>query len=113
MTALAAADGIQPAQGVRVAVRRGDTAAERALIARQTSSILDLIDGRTRARRNQVGASDQRVMDSYLTTIREIERGVWRRRKTTRTFRLIEPPTAPAGQLETFVKQVCRHGCSI
>ena len=38
--------------------------------------ILDLIADRTRALRNELGPADQRVMDSYLETVREIERRV-------------------------------------
>jgi hypothetical protein len=82
----------------------GDTDAERALIARQTSSILDLIDDRTKALRNQVGAADKRVMDSYLTTIREIERRLEKAKE--RDLSSIKLPDAPAGELDNFGEQV-------
>jgi hypothetical protein len=82
----------------------GDTDAERALIARQTSSILDLVDERTKTLRNQLGASDQRVMDSYLTTIREIERRLEKAKE--RDLSSIKLPDAPAGELDNFGDQV-------
>ncbi len=82
----------------------GDTDAERALITRQTSSILDLIDDRTKALRNQVGAADKRVMDSYLETIREIERRL--EKAKARDLSAIKLPDAPAGELDAFSDQV-------
>ncbi len=82
----------------------GDTDAERALISRQTSSILDLISDRTTALRNQVGAADKRVMESYLETIREIERRL--EKAKARDLSAINLPDAPAGELENFGEQV-------
>jgi hypothetical protein len=82
----------------------GDTDIERALISRQSSSILDLINDRTKALRGQVGASDQRVMDSYLETIREIERRL--EKAKARDLSAINLPDAPAGELENFSEQV-------
>ncbi len=82
----------------------GDTDAERALIARQSSSILDLISDRTQALRSQVGAADQRVMDNYLTTIREIERRLEKAKE--RDISSIKLPDAPAGELDNFGEQV-------
>lgn len=82
----------------------GDTDAERALISRQTGSILDLINDRTRALRNEVGASDKRVMDNYLETIREIERRL--EKAKSRDTSSIKLPDAPPGELEDFPAQV-------
>jgi hypothetical protein len=82
----------------------GDTEAERALIQRQTTSILDLISDRTRALRAQLGPADQRVMDSYLETVREIERRLERARQ--RDLSSIELPDAPVGELDAFDEQV-------
>jgi len=82
----------------------GDTDAERALISRQTSSILDLIDDRTKSLRKQVGAADQHVMDSYLDTIREIERRLEKAKE--RDLSAINLPDAPAGELDKFEDQV-------
>jgi hypothetical protein len=82
----------------------GDTDAERALIARQTGSILDLIDDRAKALRNQVGAADKRVLDSYLTSIDEIERRLEKAKE--RDLSAIKLPDAPAGELDNFTEQV-------
>jgi hypothetical protein len=82
----------------------GDTEAERALISRQTSSILDLIGDRTKSLRNEVGAADKRVMDSYLETIREIERRL--EKAKARDLSAIKLPDAPPGELEVFGDQV-------
>jgi hypothetical protein len=82
----------------------GDTDAERALISRQTGSILDLINDRTTALRNEVGASDKRVMDNYLETIREIERRL--EKAKARDVSAIKLPDAPAGALDDFGEQV-------
>lgn len=82
----------------------GDNEAERALIARQTTSILDLIAERTRALRAEVGPADKRVMDGYLETIREIERRLEKAKE--RDLSSIELPNAPAGELDNFDEQV-------
>jgi len=82
----------------------GDSDAERALISRQTSSILDLISDRTRALRSELGAADQRVMDSYLETVREIERRL--EKAKARDLSAIKLPNAPVGELDNFNEQV-------
>lgn len=82
----------------------GDNEAERALISRQTGSILDLIAERTQALRAEVGPADKRVMDGYLETIREIERRMEKAKE--RDLSSIELPNAPAGELEGFDEQV-------
>ena len=82
----------------------GDTDAERALIARQSSSILDLIAERTRALRNELGPADKRVMDRYLETIREIERR--QELAKARDLSSIKLPDAPPGELDNFGEQV-------
>jgi hypothetical protein len=82
----------------------GDNDADRALIARQTTSILDLIDERTKALRAEVGPADQRVMDGYLETIREIERRLEKAKE--RDLSNIKLPNAPVGELESFEEQV-------
>ncbi|MFO7325806.1 MAG: DUF1552 domain-containing protein [Pseudomonadota bacterium] len=82
----------------------GDTEAERALIQRQTTSILDLISDRTKALRAELGPADQRVMDSYLETVREIERRLEKARQ--RDLSAIELPDAPVGELDAFDEQV-------
>jgi hypothetical protein len=82
----------------------GDTDAERVLISRQTTSILDLISERTRALRSELGAGDQRVMDNYLETVREIERRL--EKAKARDLSNIQLPDAPVGELDAFNEQV-------
>ena len=78
--------------------------AERALIARQTSSILDLIADRTKALRGELGPADQRVMDNYLESVREIERRLEKARAGGLSN--IKIPDAPVGELDNFDEQV-------
>ncbi len=78
--------------------------AERALIARQTSSILDLIADRTKALRGELGPADQRVMDNYLESVREIERRLEKARAGGLSN--IKIPDAPVGEQDNFNEQV-------
>jgi hypothetical protein len=82
----------------------GDTDAERAAIAAQTRSLLDLIADRTAALKKQVGASDRVVLDEYLSTVREIERRV--EKAEQRDLSAITLPEAPIGELDSFDEQV-------
>ncbi len=82
----------------------GDTDTERQLIQNQTTSMLDLISDRTKALRAELGASDQRVMDSYLDTVREIERRLDKAK--ARDMSKVKLPDAPVGELEKFDEQV-------
>lgn len=82
----------------------GDTEAERALITRQTTSILDLIADRTRALQATLGDSDRRTLDSYLETVREIERRLEKAKE--RDLSAIQLPDAPVGELDAFDEQV-------
>ncbi|HTP40620.1 MAG TPA: DUF1552 domain-containing protein [Steroidobacteraceae bacterium] len=82
----------------------GDTEAERALITHQTTSLLDLISDRTRALRAELGPADQRVMDGYLDTVREIERRI--EKAQSGSLGSIKLPDAPVGELEKFDEQV-------
>lgn len=82
----------------------GDTDVERQLISRQTTSILDLITDRTNALKAQLGTQDQRVMDNYLETVREIERRL--EKAKARDLSKIKLPEAPVGELDNFDQQV-------
>jgi hypothetical protein len=82
----------------------GDTDAERAAIAAQTRSLLDLIADRTAALQRQVGATDRVVLDEYLSTVREIERRV--EKAEQRDLSAITLPEAPIGELDSFDEQV-------
>ncbi|HTW38415.1 MAG TPA: DUF1552 domain-containing protein [Steroidobacteraceae bacterium] len=82
----------------------GDTAQERAAIAHQTSSLLDLIADRTKALQRELGPGDRAVLSNYLDTVREIERRI----ATAEAHRLtnVTLPPAPVGELDRFDKQV-------
>ncbi len=82
----------------------GDTPEERAAIQHQTRSLLDRITGRTRALQQGLGAGDRMVLDSYLETVREIERRV--NIVSTRDLSMIAVPEAPMGELNAFGDQV-------
>lgn len=82
----------------------GDTPAERAAVSNQTTSLLDRITDRTRALRRDLGASDQVVLDTYLETVREIERRV--QLASSRDLSGIDLPEAPIGELPAFDAQV-------
>jgi hypothetical protein len=82
----------------------GDTDEERAAIAAQTRSLLDLIADRTAALQKQVGASDRVLLDEYLSTVREIERRV--EKAEQRDLSAITLPEAPIGELDQFDEQV-------
>jgi hypothetical protein len=67
----------------------------RAQRARDRRSILDLVGARTRSLEQQLGPSDRRKLDEYLTGVREIERQIQRAETDTRE---IQPPfEKPAG----------------
>lgn len=82
----------------------GDTPAEREAIAAQTMSLLDLVSDRTGALKRRLGPSDQRRLDAYLETVREIERRV--EKAGERDLSGIELPDAPIGELPDFDEQV-------
>jgi hypothetical protein len=82
----------------------GDTPEERAAITQQTRSILDLIAERTGELQRDLGASDRRVLDEYLDTVREIERRV--EKAEGRDLSGIDLPEAPVGELDSFDDQV-------
>ena len=82
----------------------GDTPEERAAISSQTRSLLDRIRDRTGALQRDLGAGDRAVLDSYLETVREIERRV--QLASSRDLSGIDVPEAPIGELNAFGEQV-------
>ena len=82
----------------------GDNEAERAALARQNASLLDLISDRTTALQKQLGAQDRRTLDAYLDTIREIERRL--EKSKNRDLSGVKLPNAPVGELDNFDEQV-------
>jgi hypothetical protein len=82
----------------------GDTPQERALIGRQTNSILDLLLDRTRTLKGDLGTSDRAVFDGYLESVREIERRA--QMTASKNLGALKIPEAPVGELEDFPEQV-------
>jgi len=82
----------------------GDTAEERTAVAQQTSSLLDLINERTQDLQKNLGPSDKILLESYLDTVREIERRV--ELAASRDLSNLDLPTAPIGELANFDEQV-------
>src|SRR5262245_38558913 len=82
----------------------GDTNEERDAISRQNISLLDRINQRTRALQRELDAADRAVLDSYLETVREIERRI--ERASQRDLSDIKLPPAPIGALDAFDEQV-------
>jgi Protein of unknown function (DUF1552) len=81
----------------------GDSPQERVAMARQKSSILDLILDRTNKLKGDLGSEDKAILDGYLENVREIER----RSKMAGNSNLsrIAIPNAPIGELEDFAEQ--------
>jgi Protein of unknown function (DUF1552) len=82
----------------------GDTNEERDAISRQNISLLDRINDRTRALQRDLDPADRTVLDSYLNTVREIERRI--ERSSQRDLSDIKLPAAPIGTLDSFEEQV-------
>jgi len=55
---------------------QGDTPEERSFLARQTSSLLDMISGEADSLSRRLGAQDRATLSDYLESVREIERRV-------------------------------------
>lgn len=79
---------------------QGDTPQERARLAQQYASILDVISQESGTLRRRVGAEDRVMIDEYLETIREIERRVQKMEK--RDLSSLNLPDAPAGIPNSF-----------
>jgi hypothetical protein len=82
----------------------GDTPQERAAISRQNSSILDLIQDRTRKLQGELGGEDRAVLDGYLESVREIERRA--QKASAKDLSAFKIPDAPVGELDDFAEQV-------
>jgi hypothetical protein len=79
---------------------QGDNAAERAAIVNETGSILDSILSDAATLQKQLGAEDITKVDSYLESVREIERRVQMMKSQDLTG--VEIPTAPIGIPSNF-----------
>ena len=82
----------------------GDTPEERDYISRQRRSILDLVSERARKLQTELGNQDRAVLDSYLETVRELERRAERAGESDLSG--LDIPNAPMGELDDFAEQV-------
>jgi len=80
------------------------TPKERVLNARQSDSLLDLILDRTKALQSELGAGDRVTLDSYMESVREIERRTQLIANIDITNMKI--PERPVGVLDNFDQQV-------
>jgi hypothetical protein len=83
---------------------RGNTAAERKLLATQYASILDMVTIEARDLRRSLGGSDQAALDDYLDSIREIERRVQKAEK--QDLSALQLPDMPVGIPDAFNDQM-------
>jgi hypothetical protein len=74
---------------------RGDSADERAVLAGQYNSMLDMVAEDAAALKGKLGARDQAELDDYLETVREIERRVEKAAQSD-VSKLTLPPVPPA-----------------
>ncbi len=79
---------------------QGDTPEDRARLARQYASILDVISQESGSLKQRVGAEDRVMLDEYLDTVREIERRV--QKMEARDLSTLKLPDAPAGIPNSF-----------
>ena len=82
----------------------GDTPQERQSISQLTGSILDLMTDRTKKLQGELGSGDRAVLDSYLDSVREIERRT--QKSAGKDYSGLKIPDAPVGELEDFAAQV-------
>jgi len=75
---------------------------DREAITKQTVSLLDYINDQTRALQRDLGPGDRATLDSYLTSVRDVEQ----RLPGKRDLRDIQLPPFPKGVLDKFDKQV-------
>jgi hypothetical protein len=79
---------------------QGDTLQERKNIARQYSSLLDLVSEEAADLQRSLGARDRTVLSDYLESVREIERRV--EKMEARDLSKLKLPDAPAGVPASF-----------
>jgi hypothetical protein len=78
---------------------RGDTAAERADITKDYTSVLDMVMSEVQGMRRNLGAEDRVIVNDYLDGVREIERRV--QLSKARDLTNIEVPDVPAAPPDT------------
>ncbi len=82
----------------------GDTAAERARLQRQYTSILDLISSEAQGLKRTLGAADQARVSDYLDSVREMERRV--QKLADRDLSSVAVPDAPVGVPKSFEEHI-------
>lgn len=81
----------------------GSNDEERALIANDYKSLLDMVAGETNTLKKSLGASDRMMLDNYLDSVREIERRV--HNLETRDLSIYDLPELPVG-VANFDKRI-------
>jgi hypothetical protein len=81
----------------------GTSDQERALIADDYKSLLDMVRGEASTLKRSLGAADQARLDAYLDSVREIERRV--HNNETRDLSIYELPEIPVG-IPNFDEQI-------
>jgi len=79
---------------------QGDTVEERMLLSQQFTSMLDVVTGEAATLKQKVGARDAQRIDTYLDSVREVERRVQNIEKQDLSHMVL--PDAPAGIPRNF-----------
>jgi hypothetical protein len=82
----------------------GDNPQERAAIANQTDSLLDLVLDDTRKLQGRLGSGDRALLDGYLESVREVERRA--QMAAAKDMSALKIPNAPVGEQDDFGEQV-------
>ncbi len=83
---------------------QGDTPAERVILTRENTRMLDMVTRDAAALRKTLGARDQSALDGYLESVREIERRT-QKLQSGKNDSLALPPT-PAGIPDRFDEHI-------
>jgi Protein of unknown function (DUF1552) len=83
---------------------QGDTNEERAALAKENQSLLDLVSRDAGDLKRSLGARDRAMLDDYLTTVREIERRV--EQLSARDLSKVNLPDAPSGIPSRFDEHI-------
>jgi len=82
----------------------GDTADERSLLAKEATSVIDLIRADAKDLERTLGPADRATLDEYLGTVREIERRV--QKLSQRDLSAVSLPDAPSGIPSRFDEHI-------
>jgi hypothetical protein len=83
---------------------QGDTPEERARIASQTASLLDLVADEASTLRLDLGAHDRAMVDDYLQSVREVELQI--QSLEQRDLSYLDLPETPIGVMDRFDDQM-------